>query len=78
MFRFVTVGLLLTTAFASGQEAEEVPTPAPTTVVLPSDAPALAFAEAAAFYYQGDFKAASRNIRRSSLTSPTRQKHTLA
>jgi tetratricopeptide (TPR) repeat protein len=58
MFRFVTVGLLLTTAFASGQEAEEVPTPAPTTVVLPSDAPALAFAEAAAFYYQGDFKAA--------------------
>jgi tetratricopeptide (TPR) repeat protein len=56
MFRFVIAGLLLAGGLGSVQEAKEAPKAAP--VVSPSDAALLAFAEAAGFYYRGEFDAA--------------------
>src|ERR1700733_4264369 len=55
MFRFV-IGLLLASSFGFGQEAKEVSKAVP--AATPSDAAALAFAEAARLYYQGQFDAA--------------------
>jgi len=64
MFKFVITALLLSGGFAFGQEAKEVPKPAPAAVALPSDAApsadaaTLAFAQATASYYLGQFDAA--------------------
>src|SRR5579872_7177303 len=57
MFWLVLACLLLASGSASGQEAKEVPKVAP-PVAAPSDAAALAFAEAGRLYYQGQFDAA--------------------
>ncbi len=57
MFRLVLAGLLLASGFASGQEAKDTPKAVP-VVAAPSDAAALALAEAGRLYYQGQFDAA--------------------
>jgi tetratricopeptide (TPR) repeat protein len=57
VFKFVFIGLLLSSGFGTAQETKEAPKPAP-TAALPSDVAPDALAEAARLYQQGQFDAA--------------------